>query len=250
MSYMVYNYDESETLFDIADAFGVTVSELARINNIQEPFNPRPYYIEGLDGTIIVPETQTGGKSDDDINASEIYRELSYDQQRRRRTPTYGAIGFASQHKCYIIIQGETFYFPCFPESYSDTHEVSIQPQEIMGRSEPFQIYKHTGPRSVSVRFKMHREMNHALETDIDELVGALQSAIYPMGLDSIIPRVELVIGNNCYIKGIITSNIDTTWSETINKNTQYNMVEIGFTVTECTGQPKTAMQVRNLRGV
>lgn len=249
MAYVVYEFRTDDTLQGIADYFGIPTSELARINNIQEPFNPILRNIPNLDGKILVPDVISGGGT---TNArSEFYRValVSPPQDDKQRPAVRGStvIGYASQYKCYIIVDGIPYYFPCFPESYTDTRNVSVSAQNIMGRSEPFQIYQNSGPREVSVSFRMHREMCQT--TPIEELVAAIQSATYPKSSgfeDTVIPKVTLVIGNNCSITGIIASSVQTEWGETINRNQQYNVVTISFSVTECTGEPKTSSQILN----
>ena len=156
----------------------------------------------------------------------------------------FGDIGFASQWCCKLVINGGgTIYFPCYPESYSDSHQAAVGSQTPLGRSEPFQIYQNSGPRTVNVSFRMHREMTHV--TDIGAIVSAVQACCYPIGTDmTIIPRVELTLANNCYIKGIIKS-VSTDWSDTIISGL-YMMVTLGFSVEECTGQPKTFADVAN----
>ena len=169
-----------------------------------------------------------------------------------------GDIGFAVQRQCYIDIEGAgKIYFPCFPESFTDTRQSNVTSQNPLGRSEPFQIYQNSGPRTVSVSFRMHREMNHV--TDIEDIVKAVQSATYPMGWEQTLPQVTLVLGagddniynNNskgdvaCKIKGIIAGTVTSNWSETLNPNWKYNVVTLDFSVTECTGTPLLASQVR-----
>jgi hypothetical protein len=233
---MEYEYDPNDTLFDIANAFGITVSELARINNLPEPIVIRPWRVMPFGKTILVPKVYSGGSvyvEKEDIFNQDIYTPYS----NRYYEPFKYDIGWWSQGKCYIDIEYTRYYFPCYPESYTDNHSVSVNAQNILGRSEPFQIYSNTGPRTVNVSFKMHREMNHI--TPIDTLVAAIQSAIYPREEGSLPPRVKLTLGNNCYIEGLIPSGVDVTWSEVINKNSQYNMVDLSFSVVECTGVPK-----------
>lgn len=249
MAYVVYEFKYDDMLQQIADYFNITTAELARINNISEPFDPRLRNIPNLDGKILVPDVVSGGSTVD--VRSDFYRvELVEPPEEKAVKPSVVGstiIGVGSQYKCYIVVDGVTYYFPCYPESYSDTRNVSVSAQNILGRSEPFQIYQNSGPREVSVSFKMHREMCQT--TPIEKLVAAIQSATYPKRAgfeDTVIPKVTLVIGNNCSITGIIAGSVQTDWSDTINRNQQYNVVTINFSVTECTGNPKYSDQILN----
>jgi hypothetical protein len=244
MAYVEYKYNEIETLFDIANAYGITVSELARINNIVEPFNPRPHYIDYLNGIILVPDIYTGGESYENEDRQDVKKVQLESIPQNRSVGFTGEIGWNSQRKCYIDIDDAgKIFFPCFPESFTDTRQSNVTSQNPLGRSEPFQIYQNSGPRTVSVSFRMHREMNHV--TDIESVVKAVQSATYPMGWEQTLPKVKLVLGNSCSIKGIIAGTVTSNWSETINPDDQYNVVTLDFSVTECTGTPKLASQIR-----
>jgi LysM repeat protein len=249
MAYLDYDYSENDTFFSIADYFGITVSELYRINNLQEPVTTQfPSKANLSTNTLKVPELLNGRET---IENGKIQKYLESDQNKSRIATIGGSvmdgvIGHASQGKCYLNVGGVVAVFPCFPETYSDTHSANFTNQTPMGRSEPFQIYQNSGPRTVNVSFRMDREMTHT--TDIGDIVGIVQSACYPLGNEAtIVPRVTLVIGNNCSITGVIPS-VSTNWSDTIIEDL-YMVVTLDFSVVECTGNPKTAGVVAALRG-
>jgi LysM repeat protein len=249
MAYLDYDYSENDTFFSIADYFGITVSELYRINNLQEPVTTQfPSKANLSTNTLKVPELLNGRET---IENGKIQKYLESDQNKSRIATVGGSgmdgvIGHASQGKCYLNVGGVVAIFPCFPETYSDTHSANFTQQTPMGRSEPFQIYQNSGPRTVNVSFRMDREMTHT--TDIGDIVGIVQSACYPLGNEAtIVPRVTLVIGNNCSITGVIPS-VSTNWSDTIIEDL-YMVVTLDFSVVECTGNPKTAGVVAALRG-
>ena len=230
---MEYNFATIETFDDICRTFNVPYTELLRINNISQTVASRyPKDVENLDGVLIVPNKQQ--------NIKEVYYQKPAFSAPKNSMTNPEAIGHWSQKKCFLDIIGRCrVWFPCFPQSYSDTRVANYTSQNPLGRSEPFQIYENSGPRTVSVSFRMHREM--LCVTPVDDVVKAVQSATYPVGDDgSITPRVRLVLGNSCDITGIIAGSVEATWSETINKDVEYNVVDLSFTVTECTGNPKT----------
>lgn len=259
--YMDYEYSNTDTFQDISNYFGVSISDLMTINNIQSPYPIETQTINSsnlLTGYIKVPEIQNGNESVE----NDGYDVVETVPQRLNSLGTFwnGEIGFASQGKCWIRIGSETLFFPCFPETYSDTHSAHFTSQTPMGRSEPFQIYQNTGPRVVSASFNMHIEMNHI--TPVRELVAAIQSAVYPLGQtrdNTIVPEVVFSIGESCIIRGIIADTVSCEWSGTIltydpsissqGGNGQYTMCSLSFSVTECTGQPRTSRDVRNSYG-
>lgn len=236
--YEVYNYTDTDTYEDICERYDIPLTELLRINNIPQPLpSEYPKDTEWLRGNLLVP-----------AKASDV--PMRKPQRRAKRwyeeSVSWRDIGYKSQNKCYMTVYGSTVFtivFPCMPQSYSDSRTANYTSQNPLGRSEPFQIYENSGPRTVSVSFQMHREMTH---TDpIEDVVKAVQAATYPIAWTGTIPpKVRLVIGNACVIEGIIAGGVDVTWSETIDKNWKYNMVDLSFTVTECTGKPQTMSDV------
>ena len=251
MASLDYNYTEIETFKQIADRCQTTVDQLMLLNNIQPPYSARPYDIFGAGGTIKVPQVYSGGETFENTgkqNNKQKYLQKPDNRQNATLSAPRSivALGSASQKKCSITVNGTTLYFPCFPESYSDSHTASVSPMNILGRSEPFQIYQNSGPRTVSVSFRMDREMNRTCE--VGAIIGLVQSACYPIGIYPIIPRCTLIIGNNCAITGIIT-DVSTDWGETIIDN-MYMVATLQFSVIECTGKPKMQGEVASKWGV
>ena len=248
-----YEYSPTATFEDISVYFDVPLSEIYRVNNIPDPYPLSTDVVAdtenetGLSGIIKVPMIQNGNESVEN-DSIDTYAELT---EIGTTIPGSGfdasfKIGYASQYKCWIQIEGDTYYFPCYPETYSDSRSAHFTQQTPLGRSEPFQIYQNSGPRVVNASFQMHVEMTHA--TPIRDLVAAVQSAEYPLGLsrsDTIVPRVIFKIGDSCYIEGIIADQVTADWSGPLIDN-RYVMVTLSFSVTECTGMPRTAEMVRN----
>lgn len=242
MAYVGYNFSDSETIEDVAKTCNISVDTLMRINNVLPPYpnslSEMPQFAEGM---ILVPQIFSGGEQFEDYNRMYYGVERKSEKRQVLITPIVSSVGFASQGCCSISVQGVgAASFPCFPESYSDSHTASVGSLTPLGRSEPFRIYQNSGPRTVSVSFRMHREMTRS--SDVGAIVGLVQSATYPIGGYPIIPKTTLVIGNNCAITGIV-ENVSTNWSDTIIDN-QYQIVTLDFSVSECTGSPKMAPAV------
>ena len=243
---MVYESAGSDTLKGIADYYGVAVQDIARLNNIPEPWFE--YTIIPSGDKLLVPDLYNGRETFENRDLTGVNFKSEYgsrfneEDQRRIRSAFNHAVGYASQGACSISVSGVGFaYFPCYPESYSDSHQASLATQTPLGRSEPFYIYQNSGPRTVNVSFRMDREMTHT--SDIGYIVRLVQSACYPAGTyATIIPRCTLTIGNNCSITGLI-SNVNTNWSDTIIGG-QYMVATLDFSVQECTGHPRTASGV------
>ena len=145
-----------------------------------------------------------------------------------------------------------TWYFPCYPDSISDSNQASFNPVPILGRAEPFQYYTSSGPRTVSVKFTMHQEMvRSGIGINyVHKLTAFIESACYPRYNNSGIAANKVVFhcGKDIHIEGII-SNVNTDHSGPIldmndasnslpmSLNQRYAMTEISFSVTEVLGK-------------
>lgn len=260
--YLDYEYSNFDTFDNISQNFNVPYSQLMTVNNIQPPYPSGSTNIKEsglLTGFIKIPDIQNGNESveNDGYDTTETIPK----KVMKRPSGFSDPIGHASQKQCWIKVNGFYYYFPCYPENYTDTHSATFTQQNPMGRSEPFQIYVNSGPRVVSVNFRMHVEMTQT--TPIRTLVAAVQSAVYPLGQardSTIVPKVQLKLGNSCYIDGIIVDQVTADWGETIlelidgfpargSGSHEYSTVTLSFSVTECTGTPKTARDVLALLG-
>lgn len=258
MAYLVYEYSPNETFDEIAHSFGITTFELMRINNIGPPYPSTPSDLPNSSGTLTVPDILTGNESTE--NGKVYLRRNNIARNEPQRRPqndlylgAYSGVGANVQKKCWMRIEGfsglagpsgDIIYFPCFPEDYSDSCSPNFSELNPIGRSEPFQIYQNTGAREVSVSFTMHKEMVHVGGLPIKLIVDAVRATAYPLGTDSIVPTVTLCIGNEVEITGVIRSAPGVRWYGPINKFDRYSMVDLNFTVTECTGNPRTAFDV------
>ena len=282
MAYLVYEYGENDTFASIAEAYNMTVKNLLTINNISPPYPTYPSQTPHLHGYVRIAETISGNQSTDTVDTElpvfaygKIDDTSSVSQIGQTLSGVYDSQATFAYHQCYIEIDGNTYYFPCFPASYSDSSSSSISQLNPLGRSEPFQIYSNSGPRKVDVSFEMHREMfvyrtmggsgarydasnTNAEFDEMDILINALQSAVYPKtegsGDYTIVPKVRLVLGNNCRITGIIDGSVSVSWNGPINPNKKYSMASVSFGVVEVTGNPKThewvlANGVNNIMG-
>lgn len=277
MAYVVYRFNERESFEDIASIYNCTVSQIMTVNNIQPPYPLYPNDLsvedkERLSSALRIPYVGNGNDSFESytgcvdgiigVEYKDTYdvAYLTNDEVTgsKRSSSVSGAvtpIPGRCKPDCYVIVNGTTMHFPCYPESISDTDTANYSAQNILGRSEPFQIYNNSGPRTVSVSFTMHREMVHngySYEADYDyveNLVNLLKSACYPNYGSSIAAvKVTLVVGKNTKITGIIGGNVNDNWSGPIIDG-KYQMVDVSFSVVECTGNPLSQSQVKSLGG-
>jgi hypothetical protein len=152
----------------------------------------------------------------------------------------------------YISHLDEDFQFwrlPCTPETVSDTMGSTFTSTTALGRSAPIWTYSNSGPRTVRVELRLHRDLmddvnvgvsNSMLkkgEDYIDNLVKALQACVVPKyNLQNKAvepPLVALRLSNEVFIKGIINGSIGITYSLPILSNGKYAQIALSIEITE-----------------
>lgn len=161
---------------------------------------------------------------------------------------------------CYIYLYhtDEYFILPQYPESITDNMESSFNSQNALSRTSPVFSYNNSGPRSLQVTFKLHRDMMNDINIDksnvkfnqgsdviydinddyIDVLIKKLQSIALPryQATEKLInpPQVAIRFGNDVFIKGVVASGgVSVSYDLPILTNNKYAQVTISFTVSE-----------------
>lgn len=170
----------------------------------------------------------------------------------------------------YISHLDEDFQFwqlPCTPETISDSMSSTFNETSALGRSAPVFTYSKSGPRTVQISLKFHRDMMDTLNAGVsnvalklgddyvDSLLKALQSIAVPKyNLSNKAvepPLVALRLSNEVFIKGVVTSAIGLEYALPILSNGKYAQVSISFTVSEVDPYDATTVfQNGSFRGV
>ena len=145
---------------------------------------------------------------------------------------------------------------PSYPETISDNMQSNFASENALSRSAPVFTYSNSGPRSVSIDLKLHRDMmdnvntrvsnlksnviNFRNEDYIETLIKYLQAcavpkySVYSSGAKAVEPPwVAIKFGNTLFIKGVITSSISVTWNKPILSDNKYAFADISFTIAE-----------------
>ena len=152
----------------------------------------------------------------------------------------------------YISHLDEDFQFwrlPCTPETISDTMSSTFGETSALGRTAPVFTYSKSGPRTVQVELKLHRDMmdevnmnvsNAKLQTGedyVDNLIKALQAISVPkynLSNKAIEPPiVALRLSNEVFIKGVVNGSIGLTYKLPILSNNKYAQVSLSLTISE-----------------
>jgi hypothetical protein len=170
----------------------------------------------------------------------------------------------------YISHLDEDFQFwqlPCTPETISDSMSSTFNETSALGRSAPVFTYSKSGPRTVQISLKFHRDMMDTLNAGVsnvalklgddyvDSLLKALQSIAVPKyNLSNKAvepPLVALRLSNEVFIKGVVTSAIGLEYALPILSNGKYAQVSVSFTVSEVDPYDATTVfQNGSFRGV
>lgn len=290
MAYMAYEYRENEKIADIASQFNTTVAEIMKINHVNPPYptyvRDLPNSVikdsEGNPKPINVPFVTNGKQSFETYNAvsynnigiyyknPDVLKRNMYENANGNQSAIFTPQNLKpGRHpvNCYISAGNNSgywssytdsingfaaMYFPCYPDSVSDSNQANYNGVSILGRSEPFQYYTGSGPRTVSASFKLHSDMYDDIEY-IYRLAAFVEACCYPRyGNNIAATKVIFHSAQNIHICGIMTSvntsydgpildmkpGADGTYVNGPMQEPKYSQVNISFNITEVTGNP------------
>lgn len=183
--------------------------------------------------------------------ASSKSNELVRNKAAEVLADNYIYISHIDQSWCNSEINNEpTFWkLPCDPDSFTDSMSSSFGSTNALGRTAPVYTYQNSGPRTVEVSLKFHREMMNDMNTGIsntklytgedyvDNLINALRSIAVPKyNLQNKYiepPIVALRLADEIFIKGVVTNSISVTYEKPILYNNKYAQVSISLQISE-----------------
>lgn len=139
---------------------------------------------------------------------------------------------------------------PVYPDEVTDNMSSTFRENNALGRSAPVMTYSNSGPRTVSFNFDLHRDMmddvnenysNSLLQGEgedyIENLIHALQAIAVPKYnlANKYVepPMVAIRLGDEIFIKGVVSQAIQVSYKKPILSNNKYAMVSLGLTITE-----------------
>lgn len=168
---------------------------------------------------------------------------------------------------------------PNYADSVQDSMNISYQPSTPLTRSAPIYSYENSGPRSVQVNFKLHRDMMTQINYNVsnapvgssqgtitspeskpsddyvDFIIKALQTMALPVyaAAEKMVnpPIVALRLGNDIFIKGVISGSVGLTYNFPILANGKYSTVDVAFTINEVNPyDAETVLTAGSFRGL
>lgn len=158
---------------------------------------------------------------------------------------------------CYLYIshmdeEYQYWQLPGYPDDITDSMQSTFQNSTALGRSAPVYTFSNAGPRTVQISLRFHRDMFEAEnehlkmhlnpklreEDDLAEnFIHALQAIAVPkynLANKAIEPPiVAMRLGQEIFIKGIVSSSISVKYGKPILVNEKYATIEVSFTITE-----------------
>lgn len=153
---------------------------------------------------------------------------------------------------CYIYIshldEGYQYWrLPGYPDGVTDSMRSNFGETQALGRTAPVFTFSSSGPRSVSISLEFHRDMfeeENATnvtprdgEDRAESFIHAIQAIAVPkynLSNKAIEPPlVGIRLGQEIFIKGIVSGGVNVTYSKPILVNEKYAVIKIDFTVSE-----------------
>lgn len=139
---------------------------------------------------------------------------------------------------------------PACPDSIDDAMQSTFSSTNALGRSAPVFTYSNSGPRSISISLKLHRDIMDDINTGysnsplqgtgedyVDNLIRAIQSIALPKyNLNNKAvepPMVAVRFVDQIFIKGVVNGSVGVTYEKPILSNNKYAQVTISFTISE-----------------
>lgn len=111
----------------------------------------------------------------------------------------------------FSSLSGQSMDFPVYPKGFDDGVQANYETMpELLYQYEPWQIYRSSGPRTITYDFDMHRDMWTGDHRDgkCNALIRFCQANCYPkyQGASVQTPTVTLYIAGKKHITGVMTS--------------------------------------------
>lgn len=167
----------------------------------------------------------------------------------------------------YLYHTKQFIVIPVYPESINDQMAAQFNTTMPLARSAPIFSYMNSGPRTVGLNLKLHREAMAMVNRDVsnvkldigddyvDTFIKQIQAVSVPMYASSSKmvdpPLVALRIGNEIFIKGVVTSGCNVTYELPILKGDKYAQVSVSFTISEVEPyDAETVAELGSYRGI
>ena len=159
------------------------------------------------------------------------------------------------QNYIYIYQLDKYCIIPTYPDQLTDTLGSTFAQTNALSRTSPIYSYSYSGPRTVQITLQLHRDMLNdvnrtnlnfpdsviSLDDDyVDTLIEYLQAMALPSYKAQEVssktvnpPLVAVRFGNTLFVKGIVSGDVQVTWSGGLTRDNKYQEANITFRILE-----------------
>lgn len=167
----------------------------------------------------------------------------------------------------YLYHTDTVIVVPSYADSVTDTMQANFNSSNLLARSAPIFSYANSGPRTINVKFDLHRDMmkqinygvSNAPVTLDDDYVDIMIRQIQAIALpeyntaEKMVnpPMIAVRLGDDIFIKGIVQGGVGVTYQYPILSDGKYALVSIAFSITEVDPyDASTVMKTGSFRGL
>ena len=158
----------------------------------------------------------------------------------------------------YMYHVQQFIVIPTYPESLTDNLSVEFASSTPMSRSAPIYSYSKSGPRQITIKLDLHRDLMTHVNKDVsnipvspgddyvDTLIKQIQAIALPVygATEKMVdpPIIACRFGNDIFIRGVVEGSVGVDYDLPIISGNKYAHVGVSFTVVEV--DPYSAPQV------
>ena len=158
----------------------------------------------------------------------------------------------------YMYHVQQFIVIPTYPESLTDTLSVEFASSTPMSRSAPIYSYSKSGPRQITIKLDLHRDLMTQVNKDVsnipvspgddyvDTLIKQIQAIALPVygATEKMVdpPIIACRFGNDIFIRGVVEGSVGVDYDLPIISGNKYAHVGVSFTIIEV--DPYSAPQV------
>ena len=158
----------------------------------------------------------------------------------------------------YVYHVQQFMAIPTYPEALTGTVSVEFASSTPMSRSAPIYSYRKSGPRQITTKLDLHRDLMTQVNKDVsnipvspgddyvDTLIKQIQAIALPVygATEKMVdpPIIACRFGNDIFIRGVVEGNVGVDYDLPIISGNKYAHVGVSFTIVEV--DPYSAPQV------
>lgn len=158
----------------------------------------------------------------------------------------------------YMYHVQQFIVIPTYPESLTDNLSVEFASSTPMSRSAPIYSYSKSGPRQITIKLDLHRDLMTQVNKDVsnipvspgddyvDTLIKQIQAIALPVygATEKMVdpPIIACRFGNDIFIRGVVEGSVGVDYDLPIISGNKYAHVGVSFTIVEV--DPYSAPQV------